>query len=230
MKIGAGKAMLFLWVSMKLLSPCIEKQSDIYEVKNALAEPVSYVASYTICNKRYCLMSTGLYNEINKDMHKKPLLVRHNLSPHSLNKFPSVLPRWRHSFIRILCYQYIISLDLNTLSKLNAKRPSEYLCGFRKATNRSARGGALQVIHWADSCTRSRYSKEHCVTGRWLEGCGLAPDTLLLEQTVHCAETLHVPVKTLSQITSTIEFSVWWIGRGCRRSRLCSPLTVLWHK
>jgi hypothetical protein len=78
---------------------------------------------------QYCLMSTELYNEIHKDMAKTtPLLVRHNLSPHSLNKFLSILPRWRHPFIIILFYQYIISLDLNTLSKLNPRRASEYLC------------------------------------------------------------------------------------------------------
>jgi len=157
---------------------------------------------------------------------KKKILLRHNLSSHSLNKVPQILSSWWHSFIRILCFQYVLLLDLKTLSKLNPKRASEYLCGSE----------TLQIVQLGEERSKSfigptlaqdrDYSKEYCVTGRWLEGCGLAPDTLLLEQTVHCAETLHVPVKTLSQITSTKESSVWWIRRGFGRSRLCSPLTV----
>jgi hypothetical protein len=48
-KICGGKAILFLWVEIKLIYACNAKRYDILKVKDAFVISMYYVTDYSIC-------------------------------------------------------------------------------------------------------------------------------------------------------------------------------------
>jgi hypothetical protein len=56
MKVSAGKTVLFLWMSVKVIYICTVKPYDTLKVKGDMVKSVYYVMEYPICSLVTCVM------------------------------------------------------------------------------------------------------------------------------------------------------------------------------